>query len=166
MANCVDGPGALVDMIKMMTMMSVLFSGSCAYVCVMHVCTLVRDTQGTPASWSGFCGLSWMRGHTRRTLRLRPVRVCHACLLACRAVLGETDGAKSKIHGFDENKGIVIVCANCLIRMVNESAASMLGYQQPAELVGKNINCIVPPPFSKKHVSTACVTPCCTHRAP
>ncbi len=58
-----------------------------------------------------------------------------------------------KIQGFDENKGIVIVCANCLIRMVNESATAMFGYQQPAELVGKNINCIVPPPFSKNHVS-------------
>ncbi len=28
----------------------------------------------------------------------------------------------------------------------------MFGYQHPAELVGKNINCLVPPPFSKNHV--------------
>ncbi len=36
--------------------------------------------------------------------------------------MGESDGDKRKIQGFDENKGIVIVCANCLIRMVNEAS--------------------------------------------
>ncbi len=38
----------------------------------------------------------------------------------CRAVLGEGSDDKRKIKGFDENKGIVIVSANCLISMVNE----------------------------------------------
>ncbi len=86
----------------------------------------------------------------------------HIPTYACRAVLGETDGAKSKVQGFYENKGIVIVCANCLIRMVNESATATFGYQQPAELVGKNINCIVPPPFSNNHVSVCVrVRVCC-----
>lgn len=67
-----------------------------------------------------------------------------------RTVLGGSDAA-TKLTEFDESKGIIIIGANCLIRMVNDSAARMFGYNTRAELVGKNVSIIVPPPFCTHH---------------
>ncbi|GFH20382.1 uncharacterized protein HaLaN_17493, partial [Haematococcus lacustris] len=51
----------------------------------------------------------------------------------------------------DDTKGIIIMGANCLIRMINDAACELVGYQYKSELMGKNINAIVPPPFSRNH---------------
>ncbi|KAL6757720.1 hypothetical protein V8C86DRAFT_1620236 [Haematococcus lacustris] len=51
----------------------------------------------------------------------------------------------------DDTKGVIIMGANCLIRMINDVACSILGYTSKQELLGKNINVIVPPPFSRNH---------------
>ncbi len=41
--------------------------------------------------------------------------------------------------------------ANCIIRMANDRAATALGFASKTELVGRNVNIIVPPPFSQNH---------------
>jgi hypothetical protein len=39
--------------------------------------------------------------------------------------------------------------ANCIVRMINDIGASMLGYSSKSELISRNVNVIVPPPFSR-----------------
>jgi sensor histidine kinase regulating citrate/malate metabolism len=46
-------------------------------------------------------------------------------------------------------KGVIVISANCIIRMANERAVSLLGFGAGADLVGRNVNIIVPPPFAK-----------------
>jgi hypothetical protein len=36
-----------------------------------------------------------------------------------------------------------------LIRMANDTAAAVLGYEAKARMIGHNVNVIVPPPFAK-----------------
>ncbi len=95
------------------------------------------------------------------------------------------NGAHGGMQNHDESKGVIVMGANCLIRMINDvsprastlqsswphpwqgatqhtdawshpvplaqAAINMFGYASKAELVGKNINLIVPPPFSRNH---------------
>ena len=71
---------------------------------------------------------------------------------ACRAVFGEGGKDMSGMGTTsDDNKGVIIVGANCLIRMINEPAAKLFGYLNRAELLGKNVNVLIPPPFSRQH---------------
>ncbi|KAJ9530064.1 hypothetical protein QJQ45_023344, partial [Haematococcus lacustris] len=49
-----------------------------------------------------------------------------------------------------DHRAVVIINAQCLVQMINQTACEMLGYQR-SELVGRNVNIIVPPPFSEFH---------------
>ncbi|KAL6754986.1 hypothetical protein V8C86DRAFT_270236 [Haematococcus lacustris] len=68
-----------------------------------------------------------------------------------RAVFGGDDTELGGMSRNDDTKGIIIMGANCLIRMINDAACELVGYQYKSELMGKNINAIVPPPFSRNH---------------
>ncbi|GAX73363.1 hypothetical protein CEUSTIGMA_g816.t1 [Chlamydomonas eustigma] len=48
------------------------------------------------------------------------------------------------------NKGVIIMNAKCLVQNVNKAACDMTGYSQK-ELQGKNINILIPRPFSDQH---------------
>ncbi|KAJ9529670.1 hypothetical protein QJQ45_014402 [Haematococcus lacustris] len=95
-----------------------------------------------------------------------------------RAVFGNSTGVQNDgVKNLDDSKGVIIMGANCLIRVINDVggghvgsghalkyvnmqqglckpsqvACTILGYGNKTELVGKNINTIVPPPFSTNH---------------
>ncbi|KAJ9530074.1 hypothetical protein QJQ45_023353, partial [Haematococcus lacustris] len=67
-----------------------------------------------------------------------------------RAVFGGGPQGNS-LHNHDDSKGVIIMGANCLVRMINDVACGILGYTNKQEILGKNINVIVPPPFSRNH---------------
>ncbi|KAL6757143.1 hypothetical protein V8C86DRAFT_1716601 [Haematococcus lacustris] len=67
-----------------------------------------------------------------------------------RAVFGGGPQGNS-LHNHDDSKGVIIMGANCLVRMINDVACGILGYSNKQEILGKNINVIVPPPFSRNH---------------
>lgn len=44
--------------------------------------------------------------------------------------------------------------AHCIIlQMANKSAYAMFGYTKVSDLIGKNVNVLIPPPFSDQHNS-------------
>ncbi len=50
----------------------------------------------------------------------------------------------------ERSNAVFIINANGIIQMANKNACSLLGYSK-GELDGKNINVIMPPPFSQRH---------------
>lgn len=51
-----------------------------------------------------------------------------------------------------DNRAIIIVNAQCEIQMTNHSAHEVLGYGKN-EMVGRNINIIIPSPYSEHHTA-------------
>ncbi|GFH17198.1 uncharacterized protein HaLaN_13777 [Haematococcus lacustris] len=56
-----------------------------------------------------------------------------------RAVFGGDDTELGGMSRNDDTKGIIIMGANCLIRMINDAACELVGYQYKSELMGKNV---------------------------
>ncbi|GFR50532.1 hypothetical protein Agub_g12802 [Astrephomene gubernaculifera] len=64
---------------------------------------------------------------------------------------GEVGVENRLLHRVDERvNAVFIINANGIIQMANKNACSLLGYGK-GELDGKNINTIMPPPFSQRH---------------
>ncbi|GIL45019.1 hypothetical protein Vafri_2438, partial [Volvox africanus] len=64
---------------------------------------------------------------------------------------GEAAVENRLLHRVDERvNAVFIINANGIIQMANKNACSLLGYGK-GELDGKNINVIMPPPFSQRH---------------
>ncbi|GAX73357.1 hypothetical protein CEUSTIGMA_g810.t1 [Chlamydomonas eustigma] len=60
-------------------------------------------------------------------------------------------GASTLARGSDESSvGVIIMNAKCLIQTANKAICDLAGYT-PKELVGKNVNVLIPRPFSDQH---------------
>ncbi len=64
-----------------------------------------------------------------------------------RLLMGQEDTAKMQ----GSTKAVIVMGANCIMRMANDVAASALGFASRNDLVGSNVNIIVPPPFDASH---------------
>ncbi|GAX73364.1 hypothetical protein CEUSTIGMA_g817.t1 [Chlamydomonas eustigma] len=53
-------------------------------------------------------------------------------------------------RGTDNTKGVIIMNAKCIVKNINKAACDVTGYYQK-ELQGKNVNILIPRPFSDQH---------------
>lgn len=51
-----------------------------------------------------------------------------------------------------DNRGIVIINAQCIVQMTNQASCEVLGYNK-GDLVDRNVNLMIPPPFAEHHNS-------------
>ncbi|KAG2494212.1 hypothetical protein HYH03_007568 [Edaphochlamys debaryana] len=67
------------------------------------------------------------------------------------AAVGEAGVENRLLHRVDERvNAVFMINANGIIQMANKNACTLLGYGK-GDLDGKNINIIMPPPFSQRH---------------
>ncbi|GAX73349.1 hypothetical protein CEUSTIGMA_g802.t1 [Chlamydomonas eustigma] len=61
-----------------------------------------------------------------------------------------TESAMAEGKGGDNSKAVIIINAKCIIQNVNKAACDITGYSQQ-ELIGRNVNMLIPRPFSDQH---------------
>jgi len=44
----------------------------------------------------------------------------------------------------EDNRAVVIMNAHCIVQMANKSAYTMFGYTKVSDLIGKNVNVLIP----------------------
>lgn len=56
----------------------------------------------------------------------------------------EAEESGGQTMQLEDNRAVVIMNAHCIVQMANKSAYTMFGYTKVSDLIGKNVNVLIP----------------------